>query len=232
MSFLKQFGRWIGFFVGFMALIVFLEYMGSREFFARWFHSDLQPWLDNNPMLAPIVFVGTYVLSVLVMIPGTIMTVAGGALFGPIRGTLYVSLGSITGAGLAFLISRYLAADWVENNTGDRLLRIKEGIERDGWEFVAITRLVPIFPFNLLNYAYGLTRINFWTHLWVSGISMLPATFAYVYAGYVGRELFTGELGLLETIIIVASALGLLILIGLIPRWIRRFNNNEISTSL
>lgn len=229
MNFWNQYGRWITGLAVLAILFIVLEYVGFRAMFARWFQRDLRPWLGENPVVAPIAFIAVYVVSVIVMIPGTIMTLAGGALFGPIWGTLYVSFGAVTGAGLSFLIARYVTANQIKNNAGDRLNTIKKGIERDGWQFVAITRLIPIFPFNLLNYAFGLTRINFWVHFWVSGIAMLPGTFAYVYAGYAGRELFAGEIGILESVIITASAIGVLIFIGLIPRWVRRFKDDGIN---
>ncbi len=218
--------------VGLVGLVVLLEILGIRDSFAHWFQQDLRPWLDANPVLAPFVFIVIYIGSVVAFMPGSIMTLAGGALFGPLRGTLYVVVAATTAAGIAFLIARYLAADWVESKAGDTLLTIKTGIERDGWRFVAITRLVPIFPYTLQNYVYGLTRINFWVYFWVTAVTMIPGTLAYVYAGFAGRELFAGSPGLLETLILVATAAGVLILVSMIPRWIRRFRDGSLEPEI
>ncbi len=228
MKFWNKYGKWFAVLLGLAVFFTVFEYVGFREAFVHSFQQNLKPWLEQNPVTAPFVFILVYIISVILMVPGTIMSVAGGVLFGPVWGTFYVSVGALTGAGLAFFVARYLAADWVEENIGDRLTAIKRGIERDGAEFVAITRLVPIFPFNLLNYAFGLTKINFWVHFWVSGVAMLPGTFAYVYAGYAGKKLFTGDLGLSEAIILGSSAIGILTILGMIPRWIQRFKELEI----
>lgn len=225
MNFWKQYGKWVAFFVLVVGFSWLFELLGLRGLFAQWFQNILRPWLENHPILAPFVFIFIYVLTTILMIPASIMTVAGGAVFGPLWGTVYVSLAAVVGAGIAFLIARYLLAEWIEENIGSKLRALKSGIERDGVEFVAITRLVPIFPFNVLNYAFGLTKINFWTYFWVTGVAMLPGSFAYVYAGYVGRELFAGKLGLIEMIIISSSAIGIFITLGLIPRWMKRFGN-------
>ena len=101
------------------------------------------------------------------------------------------------GAALAFLISRYLASDWVADKTGGRLKQLINGVETEGWRFVAFVRLVLLFSFNLLNYALGLTRIRFSYYLLATYICMLPGAFAYTYLGYAGREAVGGSEGLI-----------------------------------
>ena len=124
----------------------------------------------------------------MLFVPGSVMTLAGGALFGPLWGTLWNLIGAVLGATLAFVAARYVAAGFVARRAGARLKALVEGVEAEGWRFVAFVRLVPLFPFNLLNYALGLTRIRLAEYVIASAICMLPGTFAYTYLGYAGRE--------------------------------------------
>ncbi len=119
-------------------------------------------------------------------------TLAGGVLFGPFYGTLYNLAGATLGATLAFLLARYLAYDWVARRSGKRLRQLVEGVESEGWRFVAFVRLVPMFPFNLLNYALGLTKIPLAHYVITTLLFMAPGGAAYTYLGYAGRELAGG----------------------------------------
>ncbi|MCO6413452.1 MAG: TVP38/TMEM64 family protein, partial [Thiogranum sp.] len=121
----------------------------------------LEVWIQDAGFWAPLLFMLVYAVAAVLFLPGSVLTLAGGALFGPVLGTFYNLTGATIGAALAFLIARYLASDWVANKTGGRLKQLIKGVEGEGWRFVAFTRLVPLFPFNLLNYALGLTRIRF-----------------------------------------------------------------------
>jgi uncharacterized membrane protein YdjX (TVP38/TMEM64 family) len=125
-----------------------------------------------------------YVAVTALSIPGAaIMTLAGGALFGVLAGTLIVSFASTIGATLAFLASRYLFRDWVQTRFGDRLSGVNEGVARDGAFYLFSLRLVPVFPFFAVNLLMGLTPIRTWTYYWVSQIGMLLGTIVYVNAG-------------------------------------------------
>lgn len=199
-----------------------------RSQFSQWFREDVRAWLANHPVLAPVVYFLIYVVAVVGFMPGSVVTLVGGALFGPILGTVYVSLASTTAAAVAFLIARYLAADWVERKASGRLETVKEGIDEQGWKFVAFTRLVPIFPYTLLNYMFGLTGVRFWTYVWVSWICMLPATFAYVYLGFAGQQAAVGGVGLRKLVLIVGSAVAVIILVSMLPKWIRKWQDEEI----
>ena len=139
--------------------------------------------------VAPLVFIAGYIIATVFFLPGLVFTLAGGALFGPVYGTLYNLTGATLGATLAFLTARYLAHDWVARRAGGRVKQLVTGVEREGWRFVAFVRLVPLFPFNLLNYALGLTRIRLSHYIITSFIFMAPAGAAYTYLGYAGREL-------------------------------------------
>ena len=141
---------------------------------------------------APLVFIACYAVATVLFMPGILFTLAGGALFGPVYGTLYNLVGATLGATLAFLAARYIAYDWVAERTGNRLRQLVEGVEEEGWRFVAFARLVPLFPFNLLNYALGLTRLRLSHYVITSFIFMAPGGAAYTYLGYAGREVASG----------------------------------------
>jgi uncharacterized membrane protein YdjX (TVP38/TMEM64 family) len=148
----------------------------------------LTTWVAQAGWIAPLVFIAGYAIAAVFFLPGLVFTLAGGALFGPVYGTLYNLSGATLGATLAFLTARYLAHDWVAQRAGGRLQQLIAGVEREGWRFVAFVRLVPLFPFNLLNYALGLTRIRLSHYIITSFIFMAPAGAAYTYLGYAGRE--------------------------------------------
>ena len=177
----------------------------------------LEQWFQNAGIAGPLVFMGIYAIATVFFLPGSVLTLAGGALFGPILGTFYNLTGATIGAVLAFLVARYLASDWVEQKTGGRLKQLKQGVEGEGWRFVAFVRLVPLFPFNLLNYALGLTRIRLSHYLIATYLFMLPGAIAYTYLGYAGREAVAGSEGLIKKTLL---ALALLAVVAFLPRLI------------
>jgi uncharacterized membrane protein YdjX (TVP38/TMEM64 family)/rhodanese-related sulfurtransferase len=168
---------------------------------------------------APALFVGLYALATVLFLPGSILTVVGGALFGTIWGTLWNLTGATLGATLAFAIARYIASDWVAGRAGERLARLTRGVEEEGWRFVAFVRLVPLFPFNLANYGFGLTHIRLGEYMVASFICMAPGAIAYTYLGYAGREAASGANGAIHKGLL---ALALLAAIAFLPRLIRR----------
>ncbi len=141
----------------------------------------------NLGVWAPVAYIGLYVIATVLFLPGSVLGLAGVAVFGPVWGTVYTLLGATIGATLAFLAARYLAADWVAARAGGRLKQLADGVEAEGWRFVAFVRLVPLFPFNLLNYALGLTRIGLRDYVLASLVCMAPGTVAYTYLVYAGR---------------------------------------------
>ncbi len=204
----------------------------------------LEQWVAQAGAAGPLLYMLIYALGTVLFFPGSVMTLAGGALFGPYWGTFYNLTAATLGAGGAFLIARYLASDWVSakadngaDNGADgdakavqtgRLQRIKQGVDKEGWRFVAFTRLVPLFPFNLLNYALGLTRIRFTHYLLASYICMLPGTFAYTYLGYAGREAVGGGDGLIQKGLL---ALALLAVVAFLPRIVGYFRSEAGGTN-
>ena len=141
-------------------------------------------WVRAQGSWGPVIFVAGYALAAVVMLPGSLLTLAGGAVFGLAKGVGLVFLGAVTGASLAFLIARYLARRFVERRiTGHPgFAAIDETIGRDGRKIVFLLRLSPVFPFSLLNYALGLTRVRFADYL-LASVGMLPGTLLYVYYG-------------------------------------------------
>jgi uncharacterized membrane protein YdjX (TVP38/TMEM64 family) len=143
---------------------------------------ELRDWIASLGAWGPIVYMGLYVVAVVAAIPGSAITVLAGVLFGSLAGTVMVSAASVTGATLAFLIARYFArasvAEWLARS--ERFNRLDAMTARHGAIMVAVTRLVPLFPFNLLNYGFGLTRVPLWTYVFWSWLCMLPGTVLYV----------------------------------------------------
>jgi rhodanese-related sulfurtransferase/membrane protein DedA with SNARE-associated domain len=144
----------------------------------------------------------------------------------PLWGTVCNVCGAGVGAILAFLIARYLASDWVAAKAGGRLKQVVAGVETEGWRFVAFVRLVPIFPFNLINYALGLTRLSLAEYVPATLICMTPGTIAYAYLGYAGREALVHREGMVEKGLV---ALGLLAIALFLPRLVRRLRSRAFA---
>ena len=158
------------------------QYLSLENFKAS--QADIVAAKDANPALYIAGFFLLYVAVTGLSIPGAaIMTLVAGALFGVVLGTLIVSFASTLGATLAFLSSRYVLRDWVQGKFGERLRAVDDGLEKDGAFYLFTLRLIPVFPFFVINLLMGLTRIKTGTFFWVSQIGMLPATIVFVNAG-------------------------------------------------
>jgi len=181
--------------------------------------SSLHRALLGFGRLAPILFVIVYALGTVLFLPGSVLTIAGGAMFGPVWGTLCSLAGATIGATLAFMIARYLASDWIAERAGKGLGQLMRGVEEEGWRFVAFVRLVPLFPFNLVNYAFGLTRVALSQYVVTSFVCMAPGAFTYTYVGYAGRQAASGQAGATRAAVL---ALALVAAIAFLPRLIRR----------
>jgi uncharacterized membrane protein YdjX (TVP38/TMEM64 family) len=204
-----------------LGAIVWLVF--HRSFLAP---SALERELGRFGRLAPILFVLLYAAATVLFVPGSIITLAGGALFGPVWGTLWNLSGATLGATLAFVTARYVSSDWISRLAGERLARLMRGVEEEGWRFVALVRLVPLFPFNLVNYALGLTRIRLGEYVLASVVCMIPGALAYTYLGYAGREAAYGQAGAIRKALL---ALALLAAIAYLPRLVRRFRRPRFS---
>ncbi|MDA1044067.1 MAG: TVP38/TMEM64 family protein [Verrucomicrobia bacterium] len=148
-------------------------------------------WIEGLGTKGYAFFVGIYVLACVLFVPGSILTLGSGAIYGVVLGSILVSLGSTIGAVAAFLIGRYFArnmiAKKIEGNA--RFAAIDSAVANEGWKIVGLTRLSPIFPFNLLNYAYGLTKVSLRDYVLASWIGMMPGTVMFVYVGSLAGDL-------------------------------------------
>jgi uncharacterized membrane protein YdjX (TVP38/TMEM64 family)/rhodanese-related sulfurtransferase len=185
----------------------------------------LQTWVESAGSAAPLVFIALYAVATVLFLPGSVITLAGGVLFGPVWGTLWSLTGATLGAALAFLIARYLGGDWIARRAGPRLSRLNDGVAAEGWRFIAFVRLVPLFPFNLLNYALGLTRMAFLPYVLASALFMLPGALAFTWLGYAGGEALGGGEGTVRAMLI---ALALVTSMAFLPRWIRKLRAKPI----
>jgi uncharacterized membrane protein YdjX (TVP38/TMEM64 family) len=147
-------------------------------------------WVNGMGPWAPVVFIAAYVVACIAFIPGSLLTLAAGAIFGVAKGVAIVFVGASLGASAAFLLARYIARGAVERRLAGnaKLAAIDRAIGREGRKIVALLRLSPIFPFNLLNYALGLTQVRFTDYL-LAMAGLLPGTILYVYSGKLAADL-------------------------------------------
>ena len=181
----------------------------------RLFDLELRSWIEALGFWGPVVYILLYAAAPTFMAPGLPITVLGGVLFGPLMGTIYASLGATIGASIAFLVARHMGRDWVRTKLkSPRLMELDRRVEKSGWKVVAFTRLIPLFPFNVLNYAFGLTAIGFKAYLVSSFIFMIPGVTAYVLFSSSIFEIFT-EGGTISNEFIVGALL--IVTLSLIP---------------
>lgn len=176
---IKKIALAIGFAVLLILFLVFdvYNYIGLDKI------SDLKEWILSFGIFGPIIYILLYWISCLFFLPGLAITIVGAIVFGPVLGTILISIGSTTGATLAFLFARYIGRDFIDKKLGNNptYAKIDEGVKKQGARMLIITRLVPLFPFNAQNYLYGLTDINVFTYMFFSWLCMLPGTIAYAF---------------------------------------------------
>lgn len=178
--------------------------------------AELQGTIAERPLQSSLTYLGIYIFMAAVSFPGAlVMTLAGGAIFGLIWGTLLVSFASTIGATLSFLAARFLLRDWVRQKFGARIKDIESGFERDGIFYLFSLRLIPLFPFFVVNLLMGLTPMPVWQYFIVSQIGMLPATIVYVNAGEKLSSL-NSLVGILQPQVLLSF-----VLIGILP-WIAK----------
>ena len=169
-----------------VALIVAAKFFNFQGILKNALESiaSLGPW-------GPAAFILIYIIATVLFIPGSLLTLGSGVLFGVVGGSICVSIGSILGASCAFLTGRYLTRDWVSKQIegNQKFKAIDLAVAKEGWKIVLLTRLSPIFPFNLLNYAFGVTQVSFKDYFFASWIGMLPGTVMYVYIGSLAGSL-------------------------------------------
>jgi uncharacterized membrane protein YdjX (TVP38/TMEM64 family) len=152
-------------------------------------------WIKTLGYLAPVAFIGIYNLATILLIPGSLLTLGGGFIFGVVWGSVYVLIAATLGATFAFLIGRYLSRNWVRQQLDKypKFKAIEAAVSKEGLKVVLLTRLSPVFPFNLLNYAFGVTGVSLQDYV-IGSIGMIPGTILYVYIGSL-----VGDLALIGT---------------------------------
>ncbi len=202
------------------AAIAGIRFAGIQDYFDA---ESLRGAVASFGHLAPAVYILIYTIAPSLFLPGLPITIVGGILFGPLWGVIYTIFGATAGACLAFLISRYVARDWIQARlTGPRWRQLDRSVEKNGWKIVAFTRLVPLFPFNLLNYAFGLTSIKFLPYAVTTFFGMLPACIAFIVFSSSLLDLFKGHIstGLIIGILLIIA-------VSLIPFVIRKFRPQQ-----
>ncbi|MCL2386741.1 MAG: TVP38/TMEM64 family protein [Defluviitaleaceae bacterium] len=183
------------------------------------FHA-MRDWFQGLGWIGYAVYIVIFILVCIFMLPAAPFTIIAGITFGPWQGAILALVSATIGSAAAFLVARYIARDMIVNKFKDNRFfkKIDEGFEKNGVSFLILTRLVPVFPFNLQNYVYGLTGIKFWTFVIVSFITMAPGAFIYAFiAGQIVEEGFTWQL-----MVQFAVAGVLLFLVSLIPKYIAK----------
>jgi uncharacterized membrane protein YdjX (TVP38/TMEM64 family) len=160
------------------------------NFHPQMFLKNTLEWIAGLGAIGPLVFIGIYTMATIAFWPGSILTLGAGIVFGVGLGTVYVFIGAMIGAIAAFLVGRYLARTWVARKLAgnDKFRAIDQAVGRDGLKIVLLTRLSPIFPFNFLNYAFGLTGVSFPDYV-LGSLGILPGTMMYVYLGSLAGNL-------------------------------------------
>lgn len=173
------------------AAVAGVQLSGTSEYLQQ---DRLRALIASYGTLAPIIYVLIYSLAPVLFLPALPLTLVGGIVFGPIWGVVYTIVGATMGASLAFLVARYAARDWVAARlTGPKWERLDREVAQHGWKVVVFTRLIPAFPFNLLNYAFGLTKVRFVHYLLASFVCMIPATVAFIVFSSSLLDLLSGR---------------------------------------
>ena len=176
-----------------VALVVTAKHFDLQQIFR-----DTLAWISGLGSIAPLIFIAIYILACVLLLPGAILTLGAGVVFGVVKGSIVVSMGSTLGATCAFWVGRYLARGWVSGKIAgnEKFKAIDDAVAHQGWKIVLLTRLSPVFPFNLLNYAFGLTKVHLKHYILASWVGMIPGTIMYVYIGSLAGDLAsigTGE---------------------------------------
>ncbi len=186
-------------------------------------------WVQQQGAWAPILFVLVYAAAAVAFVPGSLLTLAAGAIFGVVKGAALVSIASTAAAAISFLLGRFTLRNWIVKKLAHRpaFKAIDEAVGREGWKMVLLLRLSPVFPFTLLNYGLGLTSIRFWPAVLASWIGMLPGTILYVYLGSIA-QVATGETTTAQKVL---YGVGLLATLA-VTIWITRIAKRALSTKL
>jgi uncharacterized membrane protein YdjX (TVP38/TMEM64 family) len=222
----RNWGKLVGIGFALAAVVVVARFTSLTGYLSLDGLDRLRDWIDGFGAVAPIVFIAIYVVATVAFLPGAPLSLLAGLVFGPVFGTLWAVIGATIGATLSFLVGRYaargLVEGWTANN--ERVKRLDEGVERQGWRMLLITRLVPVFPFNLQNYAYGITRIGLGTYVLLTAVCIIPGAAVYTFAG---GSLASAQQNLTRTFVYLGVAAVFFVVISLIPGRVQRRRRNE-----
>ena len=222
----RNWGKLVGIGFALAAVVVVARFTSLTGYLSLDGLDRLRDWIDGFGAVAPIVFIAIYVVATVAFLPGAPLSLLAGLVFGPVFGTMWAVIGATIGATLSFLVGRYaargLVEGWTANN--ERVKRLDEGVERQGWRMLLITRLVPVFPFNLQNYAYGITRIGLGTYVLLTAVCIIPGAAVYTFAG---GSLASAQQNLTRTFVYLGVAAVFFVVISLIPGRVQRRRRNE-----
>lgn len=212
--------------LAFILIIIAIREYNIYDFFSFERINEIKLFIKSFGLMAPCVFIIMFALATVLFVPGLPITIVAGILFGAFWGTVYVVIGSTIGVSLAFLIGRYVGREFVRKmaDKNERMSKLDNYIKEQGNTILIISRLIPLFPFNLQNYVYGITDIDFGTYFWYSLIFMIPGTFIYTCFGALAYSSMT-----MDKIIIYSSFLliGLCVLI-ILPKKIFNLNSKKV----
>lgn len=202
-------------------MIVIVRMSGISQFIRLENTTILRDWVAGSGVAGPVVYIFIYIAACLLMLPGFPITLMGALAFGPLWGTVFTSIGATLGATAAFLTARYAARSAVESWLGenDTFRKIDRGVEKQGWRMLMVTRMVPLFPFNLQNYAYGLTRVSLITYVLMSWVFMMPGVVAY---NFMAGSVVAGEGDPGRILLYLGVGAAFFAFVTLIPGWIRQ----------
>lgn len=215
-----------------LALMLWALYMVSRMMRDVIDLNGLIKFVKASGPVGPLLYCAIYLIGPTLLFPASVLTMAGGALFGPLWGTGYTIISATAGASVPFLITRHFGRKPLEHmiakydNFDAMFKKFESGVEAEGWKYIAFTRLVTLFPFLLLNYAFGLTKISLWTYVWASFLFMLPGSFMFTYMGYAGREALRGSD---DAVTKISIAVGCFILLTSLPGLVKRMQEEKES---
>lgn len=213
-------GKLVGIIAVFGAIIFGLYKFGVFEYLSIENMQKLKVWINGFGIIAPLIYIGVYIAAALFFLPGLPVALLAGIAFGPLLGALYATIGATLGATAAFLVARYAARGMVEGwaQSNEQFKKIDEGVEKQGWRMLMLTRLVPVFPYNIQNFAYGLTKINLVTFIIVSFLCMLPGATAFTF---MAGAIVAGE-SPAQILIYLSVGAVLLVGISLLPGYLQK----------
>ena len=206
--------------IGFIVLLTLFMVFDLYNYIGLDKVGELKEWILSFGIFGPIIYIFLYWISCLFFLPGLAITIVGAIVFGPILGTILISIGSTTGATLAFLFARYIGRDFIVSKFSHNTVytKIDQGVKNQGARMLVITRLVPIFPFSIQNYLYGLTDINVLTYMFLSWLCMLPGTIAYAF---LAGAVVSGEGDLGKTFIFLGIGAVFLVAVSFLPKLLK-----------